>query len=84
MMLIVMHLGDVLYFWALTLTMAYSVLAFIGYICMVYASPFVDQTICASEAAADADAQKTRGALVPFVPRRAKIQVEGQALDWAA
>jgi hypothetical protein len=84
MMLIAMHVGDVLHFWALTLTTAYSVVAFIGYIGLVYASPIVDQTICASEPATDADAQKKSGAFVPFVPRRAKIQVEDQALEWAA
>jgi hypothetical protein len=84
MMLIAMHVGGVLHFWALTFTTAYSVVAFVGYIGMVYASPIADQTICASEPAADADAQTKRGALVPFVSRRAKIQVEDQALDRAA
>jgi hypothetical protein len=84
MMLIAMHVGDVLHFWALTLTTAYSVVAFIGYIGLVYASPIVDQTICASEPATDADAQKKSGALVPFVPRRAKLRVEDQALGRAA
>ena len=49
MMLIAMHVGGVLHFWALTFTMAYSVVAFVGYIGMVYASPIADQTICASE-----------------------------------
>lgn len=82
MMLIAMHVDD-LHFWALAFTTAYSVVAFIGYVGLVYASPIVDQTICASEPATDADAQKKRGTLLPFVPRRAKMQVEDQA-DWAA
>jgi hypothetical protein len=81
MMLIAMHVDDVLHFWAFTFATAYSVVAFIGYIGLVCASPIVDQTICASEPATDEDAQKKRVVLVPFVPRRAKIQVEDQALD---
>ena len=84
MMLIAMHVGDVLHFWALTFATAYSVLAFVGYIGMVYASPIADQTICASEPAADEEAQEKRVAVVLLVPRRAKIQVKDQTLDWAA
>ena len=83
-MLIAMHVADILHVWALTLTTAYGFLAFIGYIAMVHGSPIVDQIICASDTATDAGAQKKSGALVPFPPRRAAIQVEDQALDWAA
>ena len=84
MMLITMHVGEVLHFWALTFTTAYSVLAFVGYLGLVYASPIVDQTIRASEPAIDEDARMKRISLVPFIPRRVKIPVQDQALDWAA
>ena len=84
MMLITMHVSEALQFWALTFTTAYSVLLFVGSLAVVYASPNVDQTIRAPEPAIDEDAQKKRAALVPFIPRRTKIPVEDQALDWAA
>ncbi len=84
MMLITMHVGEALPFWALTLMTAYSVVAFVGYLGLVYANPTVDQNIRASETAIHQDAKEMRGALVPFIPRRAKIPVEGQALEWAA
>ena len=83
-MLIAMHVGEALPFLALTLTTAYSVLAFVGYLGLVYASPTVDQNIRASETAIHEDAQEKRGALVPFIPHRAKRPAEDQALDWAA
>ncbi len=84
MMLITMRVGEALHFWALTLTAAYSVLALVGYLGTVYASPIVDQTIRALVPAIDEDAQENRVALIPFIPRRAKILVEDQALDRAA
>ena len=84
MMLITMHVGEALHFWALTFTTAYSVLAFVGYLGLVYASPIVDQTIRASEPSIDQNAQKERVVLVPFIARSAKILVQDQALDWAA
>ena len=82
MMLITMHVSVALHFWALTFTTAYSVLLFVGCLAVVYASPNVNQTIRAPEPAIDEDAQKKRA--VPFIPRRAKIPAEDQALDWAA
>jgi hypothetical protein len=42
-MLITMHVGELLSFWARTLTTAYSVLAFFGYLGFVYAGPIADQ-----------------------------------------
>ena len=84
MILITMHVSMALHFWALTFTTAYSVLLFVGCLAVVYASPNSDETIRAPERAVDEDAQKKRAALVPFIPRRAKIPVEDQALDWAA
>ena len=84
MMLITMHVGEALHFWALTFTTAYSVLAFVGYLGLVFASPTVDQNIRASEPAIHEDAQRKRAALTPFMPRRAKIPAEGQAIEWAA
>jgi hypothetical protein len=83
-MLIAMHVGAALPFWAFTFTTAYSVLAFVGYLGLAYGSPTVDQNIRASEPAIHEDAQRKRGALVPFIPRRAKILVQDQALDRAA
>ena len=83
-MLITMFVGEALHFWALTLTAAYSVLAFFGYLGLVYANPSVDQKIRAPELAIDEEARMKRVSLVPFIPRRAKILVEDQALDWAA
>jgi hypothetical protein len=83
-MLITMQVSEALPFWALALTTAYSVVAFVGYLGLVYASPAVNQNVLASELAIDEDAQRKRGALVQFIPRRAKIPVEGQALEWAA
>lgn len=84
MMLITMHVGEALHFWALTFTTAYSALAFFGYLGMVHASPTLDQAIRASEPAIDEDAQKNRATLVPFIPRRAKVLVQDQGLGWAA
>ena len=83
-LLITMLVGEVLHFWALTFTTAYSVLAFFGYLGLVYASPSVDQKIRAPELAIDEDAQMKRVFLVPFTPRRAKALVHDQAVDWAA
>jgi hypothetical protein len=83
-MLITMLVGEVLHFWALTFTTAYSVLAFIGYLGLVYASPSVDQKIRAPEPTIDEDARMKRISLVPFIPRRAKALVHDQAVDWAA
>ena len=59
-MLITMLVGEVLHFWALTFTTAYSVLAFFGYLGLVYASPSVDQKIRAPESAIDEDARMKR------------------------
>ena len=59
-LLITMLVGEVLHFWALTFTTAYSVLAFFGYLGLVYASPSVDQKIRAPELAIDEDAQMKR------------------------
>ena len=83
-MLITMLVGEVLQFWALTFTTAYSVLAFFGYLGLVYASPSVDQKIRAPELAIDEDAHMKRVSLVPFTPRRAKALVHDQAVDLAA
>jgi hypothetical protein len=44
-MLITMHVGELLSFCARTLTTAYSVLAYFGYLGFVYASPIADQKI---------------------------------------
>ena len=84
MMLITMHVGEALHFWALSFTTAYTVLAFFGYLGMVYATPTVDRTIRASAPAVDEDTQRERAALVPFIPRRAKVLVQDQGLGWAA
>ena len=84
-MLITMLVGEALHFWALTFATAYSVLAFAGYLGLVYASPSVDQKIIrAPEPAIDEDARMKRISLVPFIPRRAKALVHDQAVDWAA
>jgi hypothetical protein len=83
-MLITMFIGEVLHFWAFTFTTAYSVLAFFGYLGLVYANPSVDQKIRAPELAIDEDARMKRISLVPFIPRRAKALVQDMALDWAA
>ena len=84
MMLITMHVGEALHFWALSFTTAYTVLAFFGYLGMVYANPTVDRTIRASAPAVDKGAQRERAALVPFIPRRAMVLVQDQGLGWAA
>jgi hypothetical protein len=83
-MLITMLVGEVLHFWAHTFTTAYSVLAFFGYLGLVYASPSVDQKVRAPEPAIDEDARMKRISVVPFVPRRAKALIHDQAVDWAA
>jgi hypothetical protein len=83
-MLITMHIGEALSFWALTSTTAYSVLAFVGYLGLVYAGPVVDERIRVSELAIDENVQMKRVVLVQFVPRRSKLPVHDQAVDWAA
>ena len=83
-MLITMLVGEVLHFWALAFTTAYSVLAFFGYLGLVYANPSVGQKIRAPELAIDEDARMKRVSLVPFIPRRAKALAQDKALDWAA
>jgi hypothetical protein len=82
-MLITMHVGELLSFWARTLTTAYSVLAFFGYLGFVYAGPIADQKIRTTGPAIDGDTHKKCAALVPFIPRRATA-LEYQVFDKAA
>ncbi len=81
MILMTMYIGDTLYFWALTLSTAYGVLAFVGYLGMTYANPNVDEPIIASEPAPESDERSA--ALIPFLPRRANKPVQSH-VDLAA
>lgn len=78
-MLITMYMGEALHSWALALTTAYAVLAFVGSLGVAYASPNVDEPIRTSEPALGEDAPMKQATLIPFIPRRANVNCRGSA-----